>query len=105
MLRIFALQPTSPIRSEVDIKLGGTQCNLIGSRLIPWMQLRPSKPKKMVLQEESPPIEKPQSSELKALMWTCTVSAPEMTIVLYDLSGSPVYHVRVSCTNSSYVPF
>lgn len=94
------LQPTSPIRSEIDIKLGGTQCNVIVSRLIPWMQLRSSKPKKMTLQEDSPPIEKRESSQQKALMWTCTVSAPEMTVVLYDLSGSPVYH---GCSQSAHV--
>lgn len=68
------------------------------------MQLRSSKPKKMTLQEDSPPIEKQESSEQKALMWTCTVSAPEMTIVLYDLSGSPVYHVRMLYTNALYLP-
>lgn len=94
------LQPTSPFRSEIDVKLGGTQCNLIMVRLKPWMQLQSSKKKKMVLREESPNPERLQSTESKAIMWTCTVSAPEMTIVLYNLSGLPLYH---GCSQSSHV--
>lgn len=91
--RMLCFQPTSPIRSEIDIKLGGTQCNLIMVRLKPWVQLQSSKKKKMVLREEIPNPERLQSTESKAIMWTCTVSAPEMTIVLYNLSGLPLYHV------------
>lgn len=85
-------QSASPIRAEVDLKLGGTQCNIMMSRLKPWLRLHSSRKKKMVLKKETP-SEKPQSSESKAIMWTCTVSAPEMTIVLYSISGSPLYHV------------
>lgn len=82
------------MRCEVDVKLGGTKCNLIMGRLKPWMQLKSSKKNKMVLQEESSKIKKPQSTtDSKSLMWTCTVSAPEMTIVLYNMSGLPLYHV------------
>lgn len=90
----FIFQSASPIRAEVDLKLGGTQCNIIMSRLKPWLRLHSSKNKKMVLKKETP-FEKPQSSESKPklIMWTCTVSAPEMTIVLYSISGSPLYHV------------
>ncbi|KAL3514280.1 hypothetical protein ACH5RR_026997 [Cinchona calisaya] len=94
------LQPSSPIRCEIDIKLGGTQCNLIVSRFVPWMQLRSSKPKKMVLREEGSSLEKERSTEQNTIMWTCTASAPEMTIVLYNLSGLPVYH---GCSQSSHV--
>ncbi|KAA8538196.1 hypothetical protein F0562_027804 [Nyssa sinensis] len=94
------LQPTSPIRSEIDVKLGGTQCNMIMSRLKPWMRLHSSKEKKMVLREESPNPERLQSTESKAIMWTCTVSAPEMTIVLYSLSDVPLYH---GCSQSSHI--
>ncbi|XP_027148947.1 protein SABRE [Coffea eugenioides] len=93
------LQPSSPIRCEVDIKLGGTQCNLMVSRFVPWMQMHFSKPKRMVLREEGS-LEKQRSSGQSAIMWTCTASAPEMTIVLYNLSGSPVYH---GCSQSSHV--
>ncbi|GFP89565.1 upf0378 protein kiaa0100 [Phtheirospermum japonicum] len=86
------LQPNSPIRSEIDVKLGGTQCNLMLNRLEPWARLRPpQKPKKEPL-EQSHAKEKPQLSEQKAIMWTCTVSAPEMTVVLYSLTGCPLYH-------------
>lgn len=94
-LGCFALQPSSPIRCEIDIKLGGTQCNLIVSRFIPWMQLRSSKSKKMVLRDEGSSVEKQRLSEQNAIMWNCTASAPEMTIVLYNLSDMPVYHVSI----------
>ncbi|XP_024963466.1 protein SABRE isoform X2 [Cynara cardunculus var. scolymus] len=94
------LQPTSPIRSEIDIKLGGTQCNLIMGRLKPLMKLRSSNKKKMVLQDENSNPVTVKSSGSKAIMWTCTVSAPEMTIVLFNLSGLPIYH---GCSQSSHV--
>ncbi|XP_017981411.1 PREDICTED: protein SABRE [Theobroma cacao] len=93
-------QPISLVRAEVDVKLGGTQCNIIMSILKPWLGLQSSKKKGMVLREETSTIEKPQSSESKAFMWTCTVSAPEMTIVLYSISGVPLYH---GCSQSSHV--
>ncbi|TYH17963.1 hypothetical protein ES288_A05G232900v1 [Gossypium darwinii] len=93
-------QPISPIRAEVDVKLGGTQFNIIMSRLKPWLRLQSSKKKGMVLQEETSTLEKPQSTGSKAIMWTCTVSAPEMTIVLYSLSGVPLYH---GCSQSSHL--
>ncbi|XP_057773183.1 protein SABRE-like [Salvia miltiorrhiza] len=94
------LQPNCPVRSEVDVKLGGTQCNLILNRLEPWMSIRlPQKQKKEVL-EKSPAKEKSHSSEQKRIMWTCTLSAPEMTVVLYSLSGCPLYH---GCSQSSHI--
>ncbi|GFY96064.1 similar to HYPERSENSITIVE TO PI STARVATION 4 [Actinidia rufa] len=93
------LQPTSPIRSEIDFKLAGTQCNVMMSRLKPWIQLQSSKKKKMVLQDGSPNPETLRSTKPEVIMWTCTVSAPEMTIVLYDLIDSPLYH---GCSQSSH---
>ncbi|KAJ8762590.1 hypothetical protein K2173_008029 [Erythroxylum novogranatense] len=94
------VQPISPVRAEIDVKLGGTQCNIIMSRLKPWLRLHYLKKKKMVLQKEPAAPLKPQSSDFKAIMWTCTVSAPEMTIVLYTINGLPLYHV---CSQSSHV--
>ncbi|XWS25397.1 hypothetical protein CRYUN_Cryun27aG0064900 [Craigia yunnanensis] len=94
------IEPFSPVRAEVDVKLGGTQCNIIMSRLKPCLRLQSSKKKGMVLQEETSTIVKPQSTESKAFMWTCTVSAPEMTIVLYSISDVPLYH---GCSQSSHV--
>ncbi|KAK4850773.1 hypothetical protein QYF36_009700 [Acer negundo] len=94
------VEPTLPIRVETDVKLGGTQCNIIMSRLTPWLRLHLSKKKKMVLRDETSTHEKPQSTESKAFMWTCTVAAPEMTIVLYSISGLPLYH---GCSQSSHV--
>ncbi|XP_059634339.1 protein SABRE isoform X2 [Cornus florida] len=94
------LQPISPIRSEIDVKLGGTQCKIIMSRLKPWMHLQSSKKKKMVLQEQNTNLDRPSSIESKSIMWTCTVSAPEMAIVLYSLRDSPLYH---GCSQSSHI--
>lgn len=92
------LQHNSPIRSEIDVKLGGTQCNLILNRLEQFMRV-PRKPKRGLLEENSAK-EKSESPEQKAVMWTCTVSAPEMTVILYSLDGSPLYH---GCSQSSHI--
>ncbi|KAF2299809.1 hypothetical protein GH714_003547 [Hevea brasiliensis] len=94
------IEPTSPVRAEIDVRLGGTQCNIIMSRLKPWLQLHYSRKKKMVLREEIHVPVKSQSTASKAIMWTCTVSAPEMTIVLYSINGLPLYHL---CSQSSHV--
>ncbi|XVE55625.1 hypothetical protein DITRI_Ditri03aG0173700 [Diplodiscus trichospermus] len=93
-------QPISPVRVEVDVKFGGTQCNMIIGRLKPWLRLQSSNKKGMVLREETSSIQKPQSTESKAFNWTCTVSAPEMTVVLYSISDVPLYH---GCSRSSHV--
>uniref|UniRef100_A0A2P2MSK6 Protein SABRE isoform X1 n=1 Tax=Rhizophora mucronata TaxID=61149 RepID=A0A2P2MSK6_RHIMU len=93
------VQPISSVRAEIDVKLGGTQCNVMMSRLKPWLRLHQSKKKKMVLQEESAPVQS-QSTESKVIMWTCTISAPEMTIVLYSINGLPLYH---GCSQSSHL--
>lgn len=91
----FCFQPASPIRCEIGVKLGGTRCNLIITRLNPWLRLNASKKKKMVLKEESPAREKSRPSDHKAIIWTSTISAPELTIMVYDLNGLPLCHVRV----------
>lgn len=95
-------QPISPVRAESEIKLGGTQCNIIMSRLKPWLVLHSSKKKKMVLQEEASVVARPQSTDGKTVMWTCNVSAPEMTIVLFNMAGSPVYHVSIMIIYTSH---
>ncbi|XVF39663.1 hypothetical protein PTKIN_Ptkin01aG0051500 [Pterospermum kingtungense] len=94
------IEPISPFRAEVDVKLGGIRCNIIMSRLKPLLRLKSSKKKGMVLREETSTIEKPQSTESKAFVWACTVSAPEMAIVLYSIGDVPVYH---GCLQSSHV--
>ena len=95
-------QPISPVRAETEVKLGGTQCNIIMSRLKPWLFLHSSKKKKMVLQEEASVVARPQSTDGKTVMWTCNVSAPEMTIVLFNMAGSPVYHVSIMIIYTSH---
>ncbi|XP_020258640.1 protein SABRE-like isoform X2 [Asparagus officinalis] len=94
------IQLLQPVRTEIDIKLGGTQCNLIFSRLKPWLRLHFSRKKNMTLDEEVSYKEGPQTSKTKAIMWTSTVSAPEVTIVLYGLNDLPLYHV---CSQSSHL--
>ncbi|CAN6482336.1 unnamed protein product [Victoria cruziana] len=95
------MQLTAPIRAEVDVKLGGTQCNILLSRLQPLIQLYASnKTKKMVLHKKDSEGGKLQTTDAKAMMWTSTVSAPEMTIVLYNLKGLPLYH---GCSQSSHI--
>ncbi|XP_016551186.1 protein SABRE isoform X3 [Capsicum annuum] len=94
------LEPASPIRCEIGVKLGGTRCNLIISRLDPWLRLHAAKKKKMVLREESSTREKSRSSDHKAIMWTATISAPELTIMVYDLNGLPLCH---GCSQSIHV--
>ncbi|XP_027329889.1 protein SABRE-like [Abrus precatorius] len=93
------LQSTMPVRAETEIKLGNSQCNIIMSRLKPWLLLHSSKKKKMVLQEEAS-VAKPKSTNSKAIVWTCNFSAPKMTIMLFNMAGSPVYH---GCLQSSHL--
>ncbi|XP_056857353.1 protein SABRE-like, partial [Raphanus sativus] len=94
------IQPVLPIRAEVDIKLGGTRCNLFISRLQPWLRLHFLKKKKLVLQGPTHTLGKSKASDTNAIMWTGTVSAPEMTVMLYGIDGLPMYHF---CSQSSHV--
>ncbi|CAH2047248.1 unnamed protein product [Thlaspi arvense] len=94
------VQPVLPIRAEVDIKLGGTRCNLYISRLQPWLRLHFLKKRKLVLQGPTRTPEKLKAADMKAIMWTGTVSAPEMTVMLYGIDDLPVYHF---CSQSSHV--
>ena len=93
---IIFFQPVLPIRAEVDIKLGGTRCNLFISMLQPWLRLHFLKKKKLVLQGPTHTFGKSKAADTKAIMWTGTVSAPEMTVMLYGIDGSPMYHVSNS---------
>lgn len=95
------LEPTSPIRSEIDIKLGGTQCNIIMATLKSLMKLRPPKKVKTVQKDKvGSPVKVQSSDDFKLIMWTCTFSAPETTISLTNLEGSMLYH---GCLQSSHV--
>ena len=88
-----SFQPLLPIRAEIDAKLGGTQCNLMLSRLMPWMRLHSLRTKGMKLTKANSHQKISQTKEIKPIMWTCTVSAPEMTVMLYSPSGLVLYHV------------
>ncbi|KAJ1421322.1 FMP27, GFWDK domain [Sesbania bispinosa] len=86
------VQSISLVRAETEIKLGGLQCNIIMSRLKPWLLLHSSKKKKTVLREEASVV-KPKSTDSKTIIkWTCKFSIPEITIMLFDMAGSPLYH-------------
>ncbi|PPR86532.1 hypothetical protein GOBAR_AA34163 [Gossypium barbadense] len=97
-------QPISPVRAEVDVKFGGIRSTVIMTSLKRFLKLKPpstgSKKKAMVLQAETSTIPKPQSTEPKAIMWKCTVSVPDITIVLYSISDVPLYQC---CLLSTYV--
>ncbi|KAJ9545445.1 hypothetical protein OSB04_025152 [Centaurea solstitialis] len=96
------LQPTSPIKSEIDIKLRGIHCNIIMAILKPLMKLRPPKKTKTVPKDEStnPPVKVQPSEDSKIIMWTCTFAAPETTISLSNLDRVLVYH---GCLQSSHL--
>jgi hypothetical protein len=98
-----SIQPLLPIRAEIDAKLGGTQCNLMLSRLMPWMRLHSLRTKAMKLSKANSNQEISQTKESKPIMWTCTVSAPEMTVMLHSPSGLVLYHVSSLdlCKNKS----
>ncbi|OAY77250.1 Protein SABRE [Ananas comosus] len=86
------MQLPLPIRAEVDVKLGGTRCNLVINRLKPFLLLRSAKKKSLVLHEKSQ-LEKVPTDNTKLITWSCRVSAPELTVVLYSLNDSPLYRV------------
>uniref|UniRef100_A0A0D3FMG5 FMP27/BLTP2/Hobbit GFWDK motif-containing RBG unit domain-containing protein n=1 Tax=Oryza barthii TaxID=65489 RepID=A0A0D3FMG5_9ORYZ len=94
------VDPFLPIRAEIDAKLGGTQCNLMLSRLMPWMRLHYLKSKGMKISKENSHRGISQTKEIKLIMWTCTVSAPEMSVMLYNLNGLVLYHI---CSQSSHL--
>uniref|UniRef100_A0A0E0D4L1 FMP27/BLTP2/Hobbit GFWDK motif-containing RBG unit domain-containing protein n=1 Tax=Oryza meridionalis TaxID=40149 RepID=A0A0E0D4L1_9ORYZ len=94
------VDPFLPIRAEIDAKLGGTQCNLMLSRLMPWMRLHYLKSKGMKISKENSHRGISKTKEIKLIMWTCTVSAPEMSVMLYNLNGLVLYHI---CSQSSHL--
>ncbi|CAF2277031.1 unnamed protein product [Brassica napus] len=87
------LQESSPVRAEVEVKLGGIMCNVIMARFEPLLRLHFSKKKKIVLKEEKPTIPKPESSGFKPVVWKCATSIPDVKIVLYNLESSPIYQL------------
>lgn len=75
-------------------------CNVIMTRFEPLLRMHFSRKKKMVLKEEKPKIAKSETTGVKPVVWQCTTSVSDMTVVLYNPGGSPIYHVsrrRVVC--------
>ncbi|XP_010440972.1 PREDICTED: protein KINKY POLLEN isoform X2 [Camelina sativa] len=87
------IQESFPLRAEVEIKLESILCNIIMTRFEPLLRLHFSKKKKMVLKEETPNIVKSETTGRKAVavVWKCATSAPDVTVVLYNPGGSPIY--------------
>ncbi|WVY91260.1 hypothetical protein V8G54_036774, partial [Vigna mungo] len=95
------VQSVMLIRAETEIKIGRSQCNIVMSRIKPWLLLKPpSKQKKLVIREE-PSVAKPKSTDdSKTIVWTCNLSTSEFTIMLFNMAGSPLYNV---CLKSAHV--
>ncbi|KOM47515.1 hypothetical protein LR48_Vigan07g121900 [Vigna angularis] len=95
------VQSVMLIRAETEIKIGRSQCNIVMSRIKPWLLLKPpSKQKKLVIREE-PSVAKPKSTDdSKTIVWTCNLSTSEFTIMLFNMAASPLYNV---CLKSTHV--
>ncbi|XP_015690856.2 protein ABERRANT POLLEN TRANSMISSION 1-like isoform X2 [Oryza brachyantha] len=91
------IQSTSPIRAEAGIKISGSQCNLIISRIKPLIPLNSAEKKPLVLSESSTQEKTPK--EKLALDLVFTLSAPELTIVLYSLDDIPLYNCCLMSTH------
>ncbi|KAG8063345.1 hypothetical protein GUJ93_ZPchr0003g18208 [Zizania palustris] len=85
------IQSTLPIRAEAGIKISNGQCNLIISRIKPLIPPNNSAQKKPLVLHESSTQEKAPKEKL-ALDLVFTLSAPELTIVIYSLDDVPLYH-------------
>ncbi|KAK7372939.1 hypothetical protein VNO80_06330 [Phaseolus coccineus] len=57
------VQSVMLVRADTEIKIGHSKCNIVMSRIKPWLLLKPpnNKKKKMVIQE--PPVVKPKSTD------------------------------------------
>jgi hypothetical protein len=93
-------QPAKSIQAEVDVKISGAQCNLIISRIKPLIRVNSDKKKPLVLHESSQQEKAPK--EKLSLVWACTLSVPELTVVLYSLDDLPLYHVSTSLYSVLY---
>ncbi|WOK92495.1 protein SABRE-like isoform X1 [Canna indica] len=93
------MQPL-PIQAEIDVKLGSTSCNIIFSRLRPLLNLKSGKQKPMVLREEGSHKNKKPTDNKSTIMWRCTLSAPEMVIMVYEINDCPLYQ---GCLLSSHL--
>ncbi|XP_010545182.1 PREDICTED: protein KINKY POLLEN [Tarenaya hassleriana] len=93
-------QASSCVKAEVEITLGGVVSNIIMTRFEPLLRLHFSRKKKMVLKEEKPKTMKSESNGLKGITWKCSISAPGMAVVLYDVGSSPLYRC---CLESLHV--
>ncbi|KAK4747514.1 hypothetical protein SAY87_014100 [Trapa incisa] len=94
------LEPNLPIRAEVDVKLGGMQCNVLMGTFKPLLEIQSSRKKTVHKGTATAEKSSSSSSELKVITWTCTVSAPEMSLALYSITNVQLYH---GCSQSSHI--
>jgi len=92
------------VRADTEIKIGRSKCNIVMSRIKPWLLLKPpsNKKKKLVINET--PVVKPKSTDdSKTIVWTCNLSTSELTIRLFTMAGSPLYHVSIAKYRYIYI--
>ncbi|KAG0631787.1 hypothetical protein M758_1G279100 [Ceratodon purpureus] len=98
----FPAEASKPVQVQVEIELGGTQCNLMTASVDCWLKLAlrvTSKPSNVAGAEH--PIPKPVTIKKpkRKLLWGCTFSAPDLTLVAYSLDGMPLYNVSAQTSH------
>lgn len=90
--------PNSLPQGEVDVKLGGAQCNLLLNKFEKLMymfnSIRPKGKGRAAV-----PKRKSALSQ-NGISWTCTLSAPDMAVLVYSLDGRVLYN---TCLQTSHV--
>lgn len=95
----------------MGIELGGTHCNLMTACVDCWLKFAMrtlQKPKDLsdIGGTESHSLPRPMVAKKKKgkILWSCTFSAPEFTLVAYSLDGMPLYNVRVLLSSQGDFP-
>jgi hypothetical protein len=102
----FPAETRRPLQAQIDVKLGGTQCNLLTASLDCWLKfaLRVMKKNSNLRHEHHPatearspsmptPPKRTKSSTKRKISWGCTLSAPDMLLTAYSLDGMALYNV------------
>jgi len=93
------MQTSKPVQVQADVELGGTQCNLMTACLDCWLKLAMrvlKNPSNQALAENPIPRPVTLKKERRKLIWGCTFSAPDLTLLAYSLDGMPLYNVGFS---------
>lgn len=108
----FGLQVDRPLQVQVGIELGGTHCNLMTACVDCWLKFamrtlqKPKKDFNDIGGTESHSLPRPMVAKKKKgkILWSCTFSAPEFTLVAYSLDGMPLYNVRILLSSQGDFP-